>query len=85
MQNTLHEFSFRIKFLVLAIAYFPHKRVSSAQQGLTSLFGMGRGVTLATNHQDKKFELYFLLFLSRPKSRIRDSLESGFCFVIFTK
>jgi len=27
------------------------KRLSSAQQGLTSLFGMGRGVTLATNHQ----------------------------------
>ncbi len=29
----------------------PLKRVSLAQQGLTSLFGMGRGVTLATNHQ----------------------------------
>lgn len=26
-------------------------KLSSAQQGLTSLFGMGRGVALATNHQ----------------------------------
>ena len=51
-KNLLGErFSEKIKYLVLAIAYFPHERVSSAQQGLTSLFEMGRGVALATNHQ----------------------------------
>ncbi len=35
---------------------FPLKRVSSVLQGLTSLFGMGRGVTPATNHQDSELE-----------------------------
>src|SRR3989338_3095597 len=37
------------------LATFP-KRVSSPLLCLTSLFGMGRGVTTALNHQDKKFD-----------------------------
>ncbi len=38
---------------MLATSYFPRKRVSSPQQDLTSLFGMGRGVPPAMNHQHK--------------------------------
>ncbi len=41
-------------FFVLAATYFPPCGVSSALRGLTALFGMRRGVTLAPNHQDRK-------------------------------
>ena len=47
---------------MLAIAYFPHERVSSAQQGLTSLFGMGRGVAPPSKHQNIIFKVYFYIF-----------------------
>ncbi len=38
------------------LATFPSIRVSSPQQSLTSEFGMGSGVTSATNHQNTMFE-----------------------------
>ena len=41
----------KIEHLVLATSYFRPEGLSSPLQGLTSLFGMGRGVTLALNHQ----------------------------------
>ncbi len=40
---------------------FPVKRVSSALQGLTSLFGMGRGVTPATSHQDSALNFFCVI------------------------
>jgi hypothetical protein len=45
-----------LKCLVLAATYFCLERLSSVLQGLTALFEMGKGVTLATNHQDKAFK-----------------------------
>ena len=78
-------FLMEIKYLVLATAYFPHERVSSAQQGLTSLFGMGRGVALATNHQHKKLDdfLFFLIvvckFLNRNRNISTSQLNTLLC------
>jgi len=46
--------------------------LSSARQGLTSLFGMGRGVTLATNHQDKMFKQYNQNFSAGHASSVRN-------------
>ena len=66
-----------IKYFVLATAYFPHERVSSAQQGLTSLFGMGRGVTLATNHQHKTFNSIHKLYWGAEKARLLGKTRLG--------
>lgn len=46
-----------IQCLKLAVSYFPHKRVSSLQTGLTSVFGMRTGVTPQANHQIKKLNI----------------------------
>ncbi len=40
---------------MLAPAYFPHQRVSSALEDLTSVFGMRTGVPPPTKHQHKIF------------------------------
>lgn len=48
---------FFIEYSVLATTYFRPEGLSSAQQRLTSLCGMGRGVTTALNHQDTVFEI----------------------------
>ena len=42
---------------------FALKRLSSVLQGLTSLFGMGRGVTLATNHQHEMFDTFRVVYI----------------------
>ncbi|MDQ5930881.1 MAG: hypothetical protein QG674_45 [Patescibacteria group bacterium] len=42
---------------------FAPKELSSVLQGLTSLFGMGRGVTPATNHQDNELETLVIEFV----------------------
>jgi hypothetical protein len=56
-QLALGVFQTKIHYLVLATTYFPHCGVSSALLGLTSLFGMGRGVTLEMNHQDQIMDI----------------------------
>jgi len=50
-----------IKFFGLAATYSPAKAVPSALQGLTSVFGMRTGVTLALSHQAKKFNFIVLV------------------------
>lgn len=42
-------------------------RLSSAQQRLTSLFGMEKGVTTASNHQNKTYIFYFMNFIEERK------------------
>ena len=64
--------AFEIKYFVPAASYFP-SRVSSLQRGLTSVFGMRTGVTLATNHQNKIFTFFgkkHSLYGTAPLSRI---------------
>ncbi len=46
---------FSIEFSVLATTYFRPKGLSSALRRLTSLFGMGRGGSIASNHQNREF------------------------------
>ena len=48
---------------MLASTYFPHKRVSSALESLTSVFEMRTGVPLPTKHQHKKLEFLIVLFI----------------------
>ncbi len=60
-QTKTHSVCCGFSFLVLntlfrRLATFPSIRVSSPQQSLTSEFGMGSGVTSATNHQNTMFK-----------------------------
>ncbi len=45
--------AFLFECSVLAVSYFPPFGVSSPLRGLTAVFGMGTGVTLSPNHQDR--------------------------------
>ena len=66
-----------VKFFVLAITYFSPYGVSSVLQRLTSLFGMGRGVTTALNHQDKRFHCFGTghASLELPEQNVRTILR----------
>ncbi len=46
---------FYLNTLYRRLATLPSIRVPSPQRGLTSVCGMGTGVTPATNHQNKIF------------------------------
>ncbi len=46
-----------IEFFVLATTYSCPEGLPSAQVGLTTLFGMGRGVSPPTSHQDEKLKI----------------------------
>ena len=46
---------------MLAPAYFPHQRVSSALGDLTSVFGMRTGIPLPTKHQHEIFDFNTVL------------------------
>jgi hypothetical protein len=49
----------KVESFVPATTYSPPEGVPSVLQGLTSLFGMGRGVTLASNHRNERFDFRF--------------------------
>ena len=46
-----------LEYIVLAPSYFCHERLSSPLAGLTSLFGMGRGVAPPSKHQNIIFKV----------------------------
>ena len=48
----------RIKHFVLATSYFRPIGLSSPQLRFTSVFGMGTGVAIAPNHQNKGFNFH---------------------------
>ena len=49
----------QIKSFQPAAAYFPPEGVSSALPRFTSLFGMGRGSSMASSHRMKRFNILF--------------------------
>src|SRR3989344_9200755 len=59
--------------LVPAITYFPPCGVSSALRCFTTLFGMGRGSSIALNHRNRIFESFkfiykkYIFYLPRRK------------------
>jgi len=52
---------FVLKYFVLAATYFCQLRLSSVLRSLIALFGMGRDVTSATNHQHKTLKVFLQL------------------------
>jgi len=59
--NPILRVIFQLNTLFRRLATFPFIRVSSPQLVLTSEFGMRSGVTPATNHQNKTFNLFYLI------------------------
>ena len=49
----------QLNSLFWRLATFASLRLSSPQLRLTSVFGMGTGVTIAPNHQNKTFDILF--------------------------
>ena len=62
-------FCIKFKSSVLATAYSRPEGLPLALRRLTSVFGMGTGVTTASNHQDTAFEVFFVCIRKKSVSK----------------
>ena len=61
---------YKFKSSVLATIYSRPEGLPSILRRLTSVFGMGTGVTTASNHQDTAFEVFFIFVSKKSQSKL---------------